>query len=88
MSKDIQPSTIPLTTFAKAQYTIATPITGIGRYNNDEYTYVKAIKSHDDIEKYFSCPTCIAHCIQIDELKTHYYANHLETLAEQSQTTL
>ncbi|OAD77796.1 C2H2-type zinc finger transcription factor [Phycomyces blakesleeanus NRRL 1555(-)] len=62
-------------------------ITGIRRYNNDEYTYVKATKSHDDIEKHFGCPACIAHCMEIDELKTHYYANHLETLPEQSQTT-
>ncbi|KAL0080413.1 C2H2-type zinc finger transcription factor [Phycomyces blakesleeanus] len=62
-------------------------ITGIRRYNNDEYTYVKATKSHDDIEKHFGCPACIAHCMEIDELKTHYYVNHLETLPEQSQTT-
>ncbi|KAI8877495.1 hypothetical protein K501DRAFT_337389 [Backusella circina FSU 941] len=51
------------------------------------YSFNKATKSHDDIEKHFDCPACIAHCMEIDELKTHYYPNHLETLPEQSQTT-
>ncbi|PHZ12794.1 uncharacterized protein RHIMIDRAFT_313484 [Rhizopus microsporus ATCC 52813] len=62
-------------------------ITGIRRYDNNEYTYVKSTNSHDDTEKYFGCPACIAHCIEIDKLKTHYYANHLKTLPEQPQTT-
>ncbi|KAI9018625.1 hypothetical protein CLU79DRAFT_805155 [Phycomyces nitens] len=62
-------------------------ITGIIRYDNDEYTNIKATHSHDDIEKHFDCPTCIVHFMEIGELKTHYYANHLKTLPKQSQTT-
>ncbi|CEI96485.1 hypothetical protein RMCBS344292_10645 [Rhizopus microsporus] len=62
-------------------------ITGIRRYDNDKYIYVKVTSSHDDIEKHFGCPACITHCMKIDELKTHYYANHLETLPGQSQMT-
>ncbi|KAG2182612.1 hypothetical protein INT44_005591 [Umbelopsis vinacea] len=58
------------------------------RYENTDYTYVKITHTHDDIEKHFGCPVCIAHVMEIDELKTHYYANHIETLPEQSQTTL
>ncbi|CAO3691106.1 unnamed protein product [Umbelopsis ramanniana] len=61
-------------------------MTGIRRYDNDEYTYIKATNSHDDIEKHFGCPACIAHFMEIDELKTHYHAKHLETLPEQSKT--
>lgn len=62
-------------------------ITGIRRYDDDECIYVKVTNSHDDIEKHFGCPACIAHFMEIDELKTHYYAKHLKTLPEQSQTT-
>ncbi|KAI8991908.1 hypothetical protein BDF20DRAFT_904303 [Mycotypha africana] len=61
-------------------------VTGIRRYDNDEYTYIKATRSHDDIEKHFGCPACIAHFMEIGELKTHFYANHPETLPKQSQT--
>ncbi|KAG1455057.1 hypothetical protein G6F56_007162 [Rhizopus delemar] len=62
-------------------------ITEIRRYDDDEYTYVKNTNSHDDIEKHFGCPACITHFMEISELKIHYYANHLEILPEQSQTT-
>ncbi|CEP07605.1 hypothetical protein [Parasitella parasitica] len=62
-------------------------MTGIRRYITNKYTYVKATRSDDDIKKHFGCPACIAHCMEIDELKTHYHANRLEILPEQLQTT-
>ncbi|KAI9280292.1 hypothetical protein BC943DRAFT_344482 [Umbelopsis sp. AD052] len=63
-------------------------IVRVRRYDNTDYTYVKVTHTHDDIEKHFGCPVCIAHFMEMDELKTHCYANHIETLPEQSQTTL
>jgi len=61
-------------------------ITGIRIYNNDKYTYVKATKSRDNIDKHCDCAASIAHCMEIDELKIHYYASHLEILPEQSSS--
>ncbi|KAG2220698.1 hypothetical protein INT45_012562 [Circinella minor] len=54
------------------------------RYGNDTY-YVKATNIHD-VMKHFGCPVCIAHFMKIDDLKTHYYTNHLKSLPEQAQT--
>ncbi|KAI8096338.1 uncharacterized protein BX664DRAFT_382794 [Halteromyces radiatus] len=56
---------------------------GIRRYNNQDYTYVKSQSAHASIENHFGCPACIVHCVEVNELKAHFYANHSESLSEQ-----
>lgn len=59
--------------------------TGIRRYDNADYSFIKTDCKHPHVETHFGCPSCPTHFSELNDLRDHFINDHSEALSSSPQ---